>query len=114
MGRIENLTPLNKRDPEEARAIRAAGGRAAAKAKARNNKLRSRVEYMLKQQSGWDHFCVASDWRGAEHNINTDGSYYDRMVASLISKACHGDMKAIQQVLDILGDDTKDEENEES
>lgn len=112
MSRNDNLRPLNKRDPEEARAIRAAGGRAAAKAKARNNKLRERLEYMLSQDSGKTTAIIRASMFG-DDVVNTDGTYYDDMCASLVRKSCSGDMRAISMVLDILGDTNSNENDEE-
>lgn len=109
MARNDNLTPLNQRDPEEARAIRAAGGRAAAKAKARNNKLKARLEYMLSQKTDHTFTVVQSDYMtGHKDIVSTDGSYYDWMISRLVSKACNGDMKAIGKILDILGEDSNE------
>lgn len=101
----DNLIHIDDRPADEARAIRAAGGRAAAKAKQRNNKLRGRLEYMLKQNSGkHNEFIRKNNFREPDQEVATDGSYYDSMVAKLLCKAINGDMKAIRIVLDILGD----------
>lgn len=105
MRRSDNLVNLNDRSEDEAREIRAAGGRAAAKAKARNNKLRKRLECMMNQPSGRKKYNVFSDFMtGRKSDIETDGTYYDYMVASLADKAIKGDMKAISIVLDVLDD----------
>lgn len=112
MSRNDNLRPLNERDPKEARAIRAAGGRAAAKAKARNNKLRARLEYMLNQSSGKTTAVIRPSML-TDDVVNTDGTYYDDMCASLVRKSCSGDMRAISMVLDILGDTNYSKDNEE-
>lgn len=114
MPRNDNLIPIDERPADEARAIRAAGGRAAAKAKARNNRLRDRLEHMLKQKSDHTYTVVESHcYAGTQEVVSTDGTYYDWMVSKIVSKACNGDMKAIGMILDILGDDTKDSTNNE-
>lgn len=106
MPRNDNLIPIDDRPAEEARAIRAAGGRAAAKAKARNNKLRERLNYMLEQKTEHTFTTVEQD-RATGHSevVSTNGTYYDWMISQMIRKACNGDMAAINKILDVLGDD---------
>lgn len=107
----DNLINLNDRSEDEAREIRAAGGRAAAKAKQRNNKLRGRLEYMLKQNSGkYNEFIRQNGFREPNQEVTTDGSYYDSMVAKLVCKAINGDMKAMQIVLDVLSESNEQDD----
>lgn len=106
----DNLINLNDRSEDEAREIRAAGGRAAAKAKQRNNKLRGRLECMLKQSSGNYSEHIRSKYREPDQEVTTDGSYYDAMVAKLVCKAVGGDMKAIQIVLDVLSESNEQDD----
>lgn len=103
MSNKDNLINLNDRSADEAREIRAAGGRAAAKARTRNNKLRDRLSYMMKQNSGDSTELIRQSYMG-DQTITTDGTYYDKMCAALIRKACKGDMKAIELVLETMSD----------
>lgn len=98
-----NLININDRSAEEQLAIRQAGGRAAAKARTRNNKLRDRLSYMMKQNSGDSTELIRQSYMG-DQTVTTDGTYYDKMCAALIRKACKGDMKAIELVLDTISD----------
>lgn len=104
MSRNKNLIPIDDRPAEEARAIRAAGGRAAAKAKARNNRLRVRLEAMLSQTGASTTELIRQNFLSGDETVSTNGTYYDKMCAALVRKACGGDMKAIAMILDVLGD----------
>lgn len=89
----ENLININDRTPEEQLAIRQAGGRAAAKSRTLRKQMRERIERMLAQKVKISP--LHSFETDHTYQIDTDGTYYDEVCATILRGVLAGDKSSL-------------------
>lgn len=98
--RQENLIPLTERSPEEARAIRAAGGKASSEAQRRKKELREFTKEFLMQDAN----PVLIQNMAALGVTKDDMTNLAAMVSRLFSKAVNqGDLNAARTLIEWAG-----------
>jgi hypothetical protein len=102
-----NLIPMEKRSPEEAREMGRKGGRASGEARRRKKSLREAAELYLSlpvsDKRAWNK--LAKDGVAPEDVDNQMA-----IIAGLSIKAAKGDAKAAKVLFDLLGDQSKTED----
>lgn len=103
----QNIIPNSERTPEERREIAAAGGRASGEARRRKKSLREAAELYLSlpvaDKRAWNK--LARD--GVEPE---DVDNQMAIIAGLTIKAAKGDAKAAKVLFDLIGDQSKTED----
>lgn len=102
----QNLIPMEKRSPEEAREMGRKGGRASGEARRRKKSLREAAELYLSlpvaNKAAWNK--LARDGVDPEDVDNQMA-----IIAGLTIKAVKGDAKAARLLFDLLGEQPKEE-----
>lgn len=104
----KNIIPNSERTPEERREIAAAGGRASGEARRRKKSLREAAELYLSlpvsDKRAWNK--LAKDGVAPEDVDNQMA-----IIAGLSIKAAKGDAKAAKVLFDLIGDQSKAEDD---
>lgn len=102
----QNLIPMEKRSPEEAREMGRKGGRASGESRRRKKSLREAAELYLSlpvaNKTAWNK--LARDGVAPEDVDNQMA-----IIAGLTIKAVKGDAKAAKLLFDLLGEQPKEE-----
>lgn len=107
MPNAKNIIPNSERTAEERREIAAAGGRASGEARRRKKSLREAAELYLS--------LPVSDKR-ARNKLSKDGVAPEdvdnqmAIIAGLSIKAAKGDAKAAKVLFDLIGDQSREED----
>jgi hypothetical protein len=103
----QNLIPMDQRSPKEARELGREGGRASGEARRRKKSLREAAELYLSlpvsDKRAWNK--LAKDGVAPEDVDNQMA-----IIAGLSIKAAKGDAKAAKVLFDLLGDQSKTED----
>lgn len=103
----KNIIPNSERTPEERREIAAAGGRASGESRRRKKSLREAAELYLSlpvsDKRAWNK--LAKDGVAPEDVDNQMA-----IIAGLSIKAAKGDAKAAKVLFDLIGDQSKTED----
>lgn len=106
MSNEQNLIPMEKRSPEEAREMGRKGGRASGESRRRKKSLREAAELYLSlpvaNKTAWNK--LARDGVAPEDVDNQMA-----IIAGLTIKAVKGDAKAAKLLFDLLGEQPKEE-----
>lgn len=86
-GKRENLIPLTERDPEEARAIRAKGGPAAAAARKKRLTFAEGIRIALEKEGVQDNVIAAMVKAAAEGNVQAFLALRDTIGEKPVEKA---------------------------
>ena len=102
----QNLIPMEKRSPEEAREMGRKGGRASGEARRRKKSLREAAELYLSlpvaDRRKWNKIS-------AEGVPPDDVDNQMAIIVGLSAKAAKGDARAAKVLFDLLGEQPKDE-----
>ena len=102
-----NLIPMEQRSPEEAREMGRKGGRASGEARRRKKSLREAAELYLSlpvsDKRAWNK--LAKDGVAPEDVDNQMA-----IIAALSIKAAKGDAKAAKVLFDLIGDQSREED----
>lgn len=95
-----NLTPLTERTPEEARAIRSAGGRSSAEARRRKRDFRERAKMVLELRPKARRKLM-KEWEELGYDVEQDGmpTVAERIAMSLAQRAEDGDDNALRLLM---------------
>lgn len=103
----KNLIPFDERTEEEQREIRASGGRASGESRRRKKSLREAAELYLSlpvsDKRAWNK--LARDGVAPEDVDNQMA-----IIAGLSIKAAKGDAKAAKVLFDLIGDQSREED----
>lgn len=103
----QNLIPMEQRSPEEAREMGRKGGRASGESRRRKKSLREAAELYLSlpvsDKRAWNK--LAKDGVAPEDVDNQMA-----IIAGLSIKAAKGDAKAAKVLFDLIGDQSKTED----
>ena len=103
----QNLIPMEQRSPEEAREMGRKGGRASGEARRRKKSLREAAELYLSlpvsDKRAWNK--LAKDGVAPEDVDNQMA-----IIAGLSIKAAKGDAKAAKVLFDLIGDQSREED----
>lgn len=99
MSNKSNLVNINDRPAEEQKAIRQAGGRAAARVRHNKKELRTRLETMLAQRVQRSPLCMDIT---RDYTFDGDDTYYDELCATILNGALEGNASCIKTVLGVL------------
>lgn len=100
-GRTENLTPLNKRSPEELRKITSAGGKASAKARRKKKAIKEQMEMLLALP------LTSESAKKKLKALGLDEKDMDNQMAvcvAIMQRMLKGDMAAVNKMLEITGE----------
>lgn len=97
----KNLRPFTERDPEEARAIQSAGGRAGGEAKRRRRLLRDIAREMLDSRVHTEGLQRRLEAAGVAPEDATHGA---ALMLAMIERAEAGDVEAFRAVRDTSGE----------
>ena len=105
----QNLIPMEQRSPEEAREMGRKGGRASGESRRRKKSLREAAELYLSlpvsDKRAWNKLKLAKDGVAPEDVDNQMA-----IIAGLSIKAAKGDAKAAKVLFDLIGDQSKTED----
>ena len=109
MANEQNLIPNSERTPEELREMAAAGGRASGASRRRKKSLKEAADLFLSlpvaDKKAWNKLSVAGvDPEDIDNQM--------AVIAGLTAKAIKGDAKAAKVLIDLLGEDGKDDGGE--
>lgn len=100
-GRTENLTPLNKRSPEELKKITSAGGKASAKARRKKKAIKEQMEMLLALP------LTSESAKKKLKALGLDEKDMDNQMAvcvAIMQRMLKGDMAAVNKMLEITGE----------
>ena len=109
MANEKNLIPFSERTESEQREIRSAGGRASGAARRRKRSLKDAADLYLSlpvsDQKRWNKLARKSiDIEDIDNQM--------AMIVGLTEQAILGDAKAAKVIIDLLGENSKDEGGE--
>lgn len=109
MANEQNLIPLTERSKEDAKRIQQMGGYAAAESRRRKKSLKEAADLFLSlpvaDKKAWNKLSVAGvDPEDIDNQM--------AVIAGLTAKAIKGDAKAAKVLVDLLGEDGKDDGGE--
>lgn len=100
-GKTENLTPLNKRSPEELKKITSAGGKASAKARKKRKAIKEQMEMLMALP------LTSESAKKKLKALGIDEKDMDNQMAvcvAIMQKMLKGDMAAVNKMLEITGE----------
>ena len=100
-GKTENLTPLNKRSPEELKKITSAGGKASAKARKKRKAIKEQMEMLMALP------LTSESAKKKLKALGIDESDMDNQMAvcvAIMQRMLKGDMAAVNKMLEITGE----------
>ena len=98
----KNLKPLNRRSPEEVRAITSKGGRASAVAKRKRRDMRLLAEALLNKNVSKSQKTIREKMAALGLN-EEDMVYANAVLAAMLIKAANGDVNAAKFIRDTAG-----------
>lgn len=100
-GKTENLTPLNKRSPEELKKITSAGGKASAKARKKRKAIKEQMEMLMALP------LTSESAKKKLKALGIDEKDMDNQMAvcvAIMQRMLKGDMAAVNKMLEITGE----------